>query len=73
MSWNNIWENIDMFKEMIQCTHLPFKDWMFYDKKRRKRMMDEICKCWEVIKLDIEKEFGTMDHPKSLYIYGVPD
>lgn len=69
MSWNSIYKDFNTFKKMISCTHLPFKDWFYDNEIMRKRLMDDVCKYWHIIKPFIEKEFGAMDHPKTLYIY----
>lgn len=73
MSWTDIYQDFDLFKKMIGCTHLPFKNWLYHDEKMRKKLMDDVCKYWHILKPFIEEKFGSMDHPKTLYIYNDND
>lgn len=72
-TWYSIYNDFTMFKTMIKCTHLPFMDWFYEDDTMKKKLMDDVCKFWYVIKPFIEEKFGDMDHPKTLYIYNEED
>lgn len=69
MEWAEIYGNSEKFKEVLSYTHLPYREWLYNDICMRKKLMDDLCKYWDVYKDIIENSVGTLDHPKTLYIY----
>ena len=60
-----IWSDKDKFREIMQETTLPYKDFMFDNKEMKIKCWKALIREWDIVKKYAKKEYP---HPKELKI-----
>lgn len=59
-----IYSDKDKFAEIMKCSTVPYKDFMFDDLKLKKRCWAALTKEWDVVKRYSKKTYDG--HPKDV-------
>ncbi len=62
----NIWTDRDQFKEIMQETTVPYKDFMFDNAEMKLKCWNALIKEWDIVKKYAKKTYNM--HPKDLKI-----
>ena len=67
MNWEEIYENYDLFEKALSWSCIPVNHLLWKDEEMRSRMWIDYCHQYKLAKRHIDKLYGDIGHPSTLY------